>query len=302
MFCRFGLVAGQPPGHGHGLRVVRVHAAGARMRHLRQLVGVGALELRQAPVLQQLGRQRIVLGQLLQHLLVGAGDAAGRLLHHRQAELGEQDLADLLGRAQVEGLAREVVRLLLELHHALAQLGALPGQDRAVDQHAVALDAVQRLAAAHLQVVDEAQFAVGLQPRPQRQVHVQRLVRILAGIFGGLVDRHLRERDLVRALAGDGFVVDAAAPQVALGQAGQAVRLVHFEHVALQHGVVRVALHFDAVVGEHVAVVLDVLAQLGLGRVLQPGLQAAPAPRRAATARARRRSCAPAECRRPRRA
>jgi hypothetical protein len=51
---------------------------------------------------------------------------------------------------------------------------------------------------------------------------------------------------------------------VALGQAGQAMRLVHFQHIALQHGVVRIALHLDAVVGKHMAVVLDVLAQLGL--------------------------------------
>jgi hypothetical protein len=68
----------------------------------------------------------------------------------------------------------------------------------------------------------------------------------------------------VRALAAQVFVADAGAAQVALGQAGQAVGLVHFQHVALQHGVVRIALHLDAVVGEHMAVVLDVLAQLGL--------------------------------------
>ena len=70
----------------------------------------------------------------------------------------------------------------------------------------------------------------------------------------------------MRALAAQVLVVDAGAAQVPLGQAGEAVRLVHFEHVALQHGVVRVALHLDAVVGEHVAVVLDVLAELLLAR------------------------------------
>ncbi len=77
----------------------------------------------------------------------------------------------------------------------------------------------------------------------------------------------------MRALAAEVFVVDAAAAQMPLGQAGQAVRLVHFEHVALQHGVVRVALDLDAMVGEHVAVVLDVLAELLLRAVLEPGLE-----------------------------
>ena len=78
----------------------------------------------------------------------------------------------------------------------------------------------------------------------------------------------------MRALAAEIFVVDAAASQVALGQAGQAVRLVHFEHIALQHGVVHIALHFDAMVGKHMAVVLDVLAELVPGRVFQPGFEA----------------------------
>ena len=57
---------------------------------------------------------------------------------------------------------------------------------------------------------------------------------------------------------------------MALGQAGQAVWLVHFQHIALQHGVVRVALHLDAVVGHDVAVVFDVLTHLVHGRVFKP--------------------------------
>jgi len=78
----------------------------------------------------------------------------------------------------------------------------------------------------------------------------------------------------VRALAAEFFVADATAAQVALGQAAQVVRLVHLQHVALQHGVVGVATHLNAVVGKHMAVVLDVLAQLERGGVLQPRLQA----------------------------
>ena len=51
------------------------------------------------------------------------------------------------------------------------------------------------------------------------------------------------------------------------------MRLVHLQHIALQHGVVRVALHLDAVVGEHVAVVLDVLAELLSAAIFQPRLE-----------------------------
>ncbi len=105
-------------------------------------------------------------------------------------------------------------------------------------------------------------------------MHVQGLVGVFARVGSGFVYRHLRKRDLVRAFAAQVFVADAFAASVALGQAGQVVGLVHFEHVALQHGVVRVALHLDAMIGEHMAVVLDVLAQLGVLGVLQPGLEA----------------------------
>ena len=60
---------------------------------------------------------------------------------------------------------------------------------------------------------------------------------------------------------------------MALGQALQAVRLVRLEHVALQQGVVAHAAQRDAVIGKDVRVVLDVLAHLGRGLVLQPGLE-----------------------------
>ena len=61
---------------------------------------------------------------------------------------------------------------------------------------------------------------------------------------------------------------------MAFCQAGQPVRFVHLKHVALQHGVVGIALHFNAVVGKHMPVVFDVLAEFGLGGVFKPGLEA----------------------------
>jgi hypothetical protein len=65
-----------------------------------------------------------------------------------------------------------------------------------------------------------------------------------------------------------------ARPRWRSARLAQVVRTVHFQHVALQHGVVHVAGHLDAVVGEHVAVVLDVLSELGARGVFQPGLEA----------------------------
>ena len=93
--------------------------------HQRQFVGVGALELGEAAVLQDLGGQRKVLGQLGQHLFIRARRAGGRLLLDGQTELSEQDFANLLGAADVEGLAGQLVQLLLQQHQALAEFMAL---------------------------------------------------------------------------------------------------------------------------------------------------------------------------------
>jgi hypothetical protein len=123
-------------------------------------------------------------------------------------------------------------------------------------------------------LVDELQPGVGLHLRPQRAVHLHRHLAVFARILGGARHVHLREGDLVLALAAQVFVAQALAAQVALGQAFQAVRLVRLDDVALQHRVVLVAQHVQAVVGEDVQVVLDVLAHLGARGVFQPGLQA----------------------------
>ena len=269
-----GVIAGQAAGDGHGLGVVGVHAPAGGQGQLGQFVGVGALELGQSAVLQDLGRQGKVFGQFFQHFLVRAGGAGGRFLDHRQAQFDEKYFPDLLRTSEVEGLAGKVLRILLQLQDALAQGVALRRQRRGVDEHAVAFDAKEGFAAGDFERVDGTQARVLGQTRPEHAVHVERHVGIFAGVVRGLGDVDLVEGDLVCALAAQVFKAGATAPQVALGQAGQAVRLVHFEHVALQHGVVLVAAHLDTVVGEDVAVVLDVLPQLGALGVFEPGLQA----------------------------
>ena len=57
---------------------------------------------------------------------------------------------------------------------------------------------------------------------------------------------------------------------MAVGQAVHIVRLVALEHVRLQQRVVRDAAEPDAVIGEHVLVVLEVLPELRGMPVLEP--------------------------------
>ena len=91
---------------------------------------------------------------------------------------------------------------------------------------------------------------------------------VLGGVAGRVVERDLREQDLLGALAGDIGVLDRVVAEVALGQrihvvaAGGGV-----EHEALEHRVVGVAAHVDAVAAQHVQVVLAVLAELALAGV-----------------------------------
>lgn len=87
---------------------------------------------------EQLG-QRVVLGELGEHVFVRRRLAGGGLLDHRQAELGEQNLAELLGRAEVEGLAGELMGLQLQRVEAAAELFGVLGEQEVVDQHAGAL-------------------------------------------------------------------------------------------------------------------------------------------------------------------
>ena len=160
-----------------------------------------------------------------------------------------------------------------ELHNAGAQLSALRSQHGRVYQHAISFDAVQTLTGLNFQIVNKQQLGIGLQHRPKQAVHGQGLLGVFAGVLAGFGNIDLVELDLAGTFAAQVFKADAAAAQVALSQAGQAMRLVHFQHIALQHGVVAIALHLDTVVGKYMAVVFDVLAQLGPGRVLQPGLE-----------------------------
>ena len=61
--------------------------------------------------------------------------------------------------------------------------------------------------------------------------------------------------------------------EVALRQGIEVVALVHLEHVGFEQRVVGDAAELHAVVGEHVGVVLQVLADLEVAFRFQPGFQ-----------------------------
>ena len=96
------------------------------------------------------------------------------------------------------------VRLLLQCQHAPAQVGGLPAQLVHVDHHAVGLHALEHRHQRDLDLaVDALQRRLGRELRPQRAMQAQGDVGILGGVARGVVQRHVRERDLLGALAGD---------------------------------------------------------------------------------------------------
>ncbi|MCY1286581.1 hypothetical protein D9M70_355570 [compost metagenome] len=253
-------------------------APGARVDLLRQLVGIGTLELAQGAVLHDhLGQFVILLGEFGEHVLGGGRLAGGGLGQHRQAELFIEDGAELLGRAEVELLPGQLEGLALQRHHLLAQLQALLAQQRAVDIGTIALDAGQDRYQGHFDFAqDPGQGGNGFQLLPQGLVQAQGDVRILGGIGAGLFDGDLVEGQLLRALAGDVLESDGAVPQVLEGQAvhvmtgGRSV-----QHIGFEHGVEGDALHGDGRggIGQDVHVVLGMLADLGFVRVFQQRLE-----------------------------
>ena len=87
---------------------------------------------------------------------------------------------------------------------------------------------------------------------------------VLSGIFRARVHVHLIEGDLLRALARDVFVMQwSSTPRYFCGGRIHVVaRGNAVEHVGLEHGIEALALERDAVVREHVRVVLQMMPEL----------------------------------------
>ncbi len=167
------------------------------------------------------------------------------------------------------------MRIGLEFRQTLRDLAALFPELRAVHQHAAVLHLEQHR---HQRLLDLLvhlqQRLVLLQRAVQHVVQLQRDVGVLGGILGRLLECDLVEGDLFRALAGDVLVLDRVHVQVELGAGIHVVsRRARVQHVGLEHGVVAHAVEADAVVQQHVRVVLEVMADLRAVRVLEQRLE-----------------------------
>ena len=114
MFCRFGSLDDSRPVEHRGLRIGGVHSPGARVDVAGQRIGIGGFELGElAPVEDSCAAVVAFGGEVVEHLRRSPTPrswscAAG------QPHAAEQDVAELLGRAEIEALAGEFVGLVLE--------------------------------------------------------------------------------------------------------------------------------------------------------------------------------------------
>ena len=165
-----------------------------------QRVEVGLDELGELPEALDLGDDRVLVADRLQHARVG-GEAGLAAALARQAELLEQDLAELLRRADHELLAGVLPDLALEL----VGVGADAARDR-LELLGVELDA---LLLALAQDVDERQLDVG------EEVDEAALVQLRGLLLGERVDEHRAGALLVLGVDGEAALLDQLVERVA---------------------------------------------------------------------------------------
>ena len=226
-------------------------------------------------MLHDLDRQRMALGrEVLQDADVGRPRAGLVALAARQVLLVEQDLAQLLGRADIERAGRRSCGSRCSSSSIRFSNSADRVRRRGASTLMPAVSMPSSTGISGRSIVSYrptmcSLASRGLKLRPQLQGDVG----VLGGVVARLVDRHLVEAHLLGAAAGDVGELDGLLAEIELGQLVHAVVvLAGVEHEGQQHGVVDRA-DLDAVAAQHAHVVLDVLADLQHRGVFQQRLQ-----------------------------
>ena len=131
---QIGIGGGQPPGRGRGHGIGGMHPPGLGIDIAGQRVGIGAAQLGQAAPFQHFLGDVMALGRhFFQHIDIGGPGAGLGLAPAFQAHLAEQDIAQLLGRADIEILARQLVDFGFQPALRLAEIIGQPAQQFGID-------------------------------------------------------------------------------------------------------------------------------------------------------------------------
>ena len=241
MFCRLGSFDDSRPGRGRRQRVGRVDAMGLRMHVGRQRVGIGRFQFRNLPPFQDLLREFVtLLGELVEDLRRGRPRAGLGLGAAGNSHLAEQDVADLLGAADIDRLARDLLNFGFDPRGGLGEFARQPRQHLAVDRNAAAFHPRQHRDQRPLQRLIDRCHALGDQPRFQHAPQPQDHVGVLGRIGGRLVDRDLIETELALAAAGqfamaDGGMAEPASRPAHRARARCGRRRAHTTSAARRH-------------------------------------------------------------------
>ena len=147
--------------------------AALRIHQTRQGIEIGGAHLLQLAVLQDAVHHRMLPGQFLQGLLTGGCLAALGLARCGQAQPVEQHVAQLLGRADVELRARQLVDMGCELVQLPLHVVEESPEGRGVDGHPALLHACQHGQQGHLQPPEQLQKTVFFHALPEQPRHGQ---------------------------------------------------------------------------------------------------------------------------------
>ena len=264
-------VAGrQAPGGRDGLVEGGMNPPGIGSNQLGQGIHIGALQLGKAAVGQDLGRQRIALGQPLQDRGVGRGAGLG-FFAARQAQLVKQNTLELLGRGDVEFLTGQLIDFVFEPAAVLAELGRQSGQKIAVDQNTGQLHAGQDQGQGQLNLGEQRAHVLGVETREQTLGQTQGDIGVFARIAGRRLNRHLGKA--LFGPVGHFLIAGHAVVQMLPGQVVQIMPGGGIEQIRGQHGVAGQPSGPQPVFGQDQNVVFEVLADERQRRVLKQAAQ-----------------------------
>ena len=271
-----GIGRGQAPRGGGRHGIGRMHPPRLLVDIAGQRIGVGAAQFCEAAPVQHLPGNRMTLRRhVFQHIGIGGPGAGLGLAAAFHLHLVEQDFAQLLGRADIEFLAGQLVDFGFQQHLLLGKIIGQLAQHFRINGDAGALHVGQHHHQRPLQRLIDGALAGLLQFRLQHHVQAQGDIGIFRRIFRRFRHRHAIESQLVLvlALAGHFRECNRRVRQVQLRQLVHPVPMQPaFQHIGHQHGVIY-RVQPDAALQEDGGVVFQVLADLQDAVVFQQRLE-----------------------------
>jgi len=265
----------EPPCRGRGERERGVDAFGDGVDEAGQRIGIGGFELGELTPFEDLaGEFMALVSEFLEDLGASGPCAGGGFLGAGQAHFAEEEIAELFGRAEIEGLAGQRVDIMFEAGHGLGEFAREAGEDLPVDRDAALLHAGEDGDERALERLVDGEHVFGDEAGFQCAPEAEGDVGIFGGVISGLVEGDAGKADEILAGAGDFGKRDGLVTEMALGERIHAVRAATgIEHIGDQHRVVQGG-DGNAVTGENEPVIFHVLTNFENGGIFQQGFEA----------------------------